>query len=45
MQITIRDPKQPMNTWFAFEVARSKAWGRWFAFVNIRGRNYWIRRY
>jgi hypothetical protein len=45
MQFTWRDPKRAYNTRFAFEIGRSKAWGRWFAWVNIRGKNYWIRRY
>ena len=44
MHLTIRDPKQPFNIWFAVEIGRTH-YGNWFAYVNIHNHNYWIRRY
>lgn len=44
MKVSWRSRKQPWNTRIAFEVGRSALYGDWYAYLNIRNRNYWIKR-
>lgn len=39
-----RDRRLPFNVRLAFEAGRTHD-GRFFAYVNVRNRNYWLRRY
>lgn len=40
----LTNPVRPWSVLLAIEVGRTRE-GRWFAYVNARNRNYWIRRY
>jgi len=44
LKIAWRDRRQPFNVRFAVEMGWTHD-GRWFGYVHVRGKNYWIRSY